>query len=194
MTVSLIDGVRTMFPGAGPVVPTDTDSAIIAWGHCHIVITPSDTPWGDTFDVGIYDVGMFEHGMDPLAFVAFPRDVAGIVAMLEDLTEIGHDNTSKGPANNTQWAHAAADEIRRHPDRLDPRSGLVRSHDSHHRRILTVGQLRSMIAMLPAETHVVMADKDWYVNIGDTGIPNDDQDPWSAVTFFAGSPFDSRQF
>lgn len=72
----------------------------------------------------------------------------------------------------------------------------VASVDAHGRPILTVGQLRRITALLDDHTHVVMDDPsnhEW-VNIGSTGVPNVDRDPWQALTFIAGEPFDTRQF
>ncbi len=113
MNIDLIDAVQTVYPNAYPMSfgQLDPDSAVIEWGDCKIVVTSLDH---DGYDVGIYDVGQWDHGCDPIGFASFPHDVAGITAMLDDLT----DGSLDGPTNNHQWAEYAADEIHNHPDRL----------------------------------------------------------------------------
>lgn len=80
---------------------------------------------------------------------------------------------------------------------------VVASTDPYERPILMVGQLREMLDGLPDETHVVMADPKpedgWYTNIEATALPRYDEagdhdSDYACVTFFAGDPFDGRQF
>ena len=74
---------------------------------------------------------------------------------------------------------------------------IVPTLDEHGRRILTVGQLREVIADAPDGAHVVIDDCDgWYRNVGSIGVPGDpDGDsPWACITLLAGTPIDTRQF
>jgi hypothetical protein len=60
--------------------------------------------------------------------------------------------------------------------------------------ILTVGYLRALLDGLNDEEHVVIATKDWYVNIEAVAKPDvNDDGLWSCLTFFPGTQFDSRQ-
>lgn len=84
------------------------------------------------------------------------------------------------------------------PDTTPP-AGFDDDHMSHPvdqygRRILTVGLLRSYLDGLPDDTHVVLDDTDgWYVNVDAVATPLGDGSPWSALTLFPGTPFDTRQ-
>lgn len=71
--------------------------------------------------------------------------------------------------------------------------------DKHDRQILTVGQLRDMIAGFDDDVHVVI-DNDsmrgtsvgWYTNIGYVDLPDDDI--FIAVTLYGGAECDSNQW
>lgn len=68
--------------------------------------------------------------------------------------------------------------------------------DQHARPILTVGQLREILAHVDADTHVVLATADWpywYVNVESVIVPGEDGDGYLAVTLYPGFPYDSRQ-
>ena len=67
------------------------------------------------------------------------------------------------------------------------------ARDEHGRAILTVGQLRALLVDLPDEAHVVVATDDWYVNVDAIGLPTPDCDPWTALTLFPGTAYDTRQ-
>jgi hypothetical protein len=71
--------------------------------------------------------------------------------------------------------------------------GLPPSWRGH---VLTVGYLRALLDGLGDDEHVVIATRDWFVNIEAVARPdiNDDEGGvWSALTLFPGSKFDSRQ-
>jgi hypothetical protein len=124
--ILMLEGIRTVFPAAEPnwAGAADPDTAIVEWGNCHIVVTSWDH---DGYDVGIYGPGQWMAGDDPLGFASFPRDVAGVVAMLDDLTE-NADGTLHGPTNDQGWAEWAAAQVEAHPDRIHP-EGLRMSAD-----------------------------------------------------------------
>lgn len=65
--------------------------------------------------------------------------------------------------------------------------------DGHGRPILTVGQLRHILADLDPAIHVVHADEDggWWTNISEVVLP--DNDSVVAVTLIPGVDFDPRQ-
>lgn len=72
---------------------------------------------------------------------------------------------------------------------------VITSQDELGREILTVGQLRRMLAGLPDDTHVVSESDDFYQNIRAVGVPRgEDWDgEWSCLTFLRGAEFDFRQ-
>lgn len=62
--------------------------------------------------------------------------------------------------------------------------------------ILTVGELRRILADAPADAQIVMDDpaNSWYVNISQVIVPSfNDHSEWSAVTLVWGADFDCRQ-
>jgi hypothetical protein len=59
--------------------------------------------------------------------------------------------------------------------------------------VLTVGQLRKMLANVPDETHVVIANDGWYDNVSCVAIPDEHGEHYVAVTLFSGETFDARQ-
>jgi hypothetical protein len=75
--------------------------------------------------------------------------------------------------------------------------------DQYGRRILTVGQMRAIIADMPDDVQIVI-DTDamrgtaygWYVNIAHYALPDrvDEASPFAALTLFGGAEIDSRQF
>lgn len=72
---------------------------------------------------------------------------------------------------------------------------VITSQDELGREILTVGQLRRILAGLPDDTHVVSESDDFYQNIRAVGVPRgEDWDgEWSCLTFLRGAEFDFRQ-
>lgn len=83
-------------------------------------------------------------------------------------------------------------------DSTDSTEDLHWSRDHHGRDILTVGQLRAMLAGLDDGDHVVLATDDWFVNVEHVGRPVRDAGGESVtgfecLTLFPGSPFDTRQ-
>ncbi len=71
----------------------------------------------------------------------------------------------------------------------------VHIQDKHGRAILTVGVLRQLLEGLDNDTQVVMDDNEgWYNNIAVVGTTGDDDECYSALTFFNGSPCTTRQF
>jgi hypothetical protein len=61
------------------------------------------------------------------------------------------------------------------------------------RGILTVGEFRKLLAKLPDDTQMVIAnDGGWYDNIGEVQLPNGEE--YCALTFSKGESFDSRQY
>lgn len=68
-----------------------------------------------------------------------------------------------------------------------------RARDGRDREIMTVGQLRHILAQVDPNTHVVTADDDgaWWTNISEVVMP--DGDGVVAVTLIPGDPFDPRQ-
>ena len=59
--------------------------------------------------------------------------------------------------------------------------------------VLTVGQLRQMLANVPDDVHVVIATDGWYDNVSCVAIPDEDGEHYVAVTLFHGETFDARQ-
>lgn len=72
---------------------------------------------------------------------------------------------------------------------------VITSQDELGREILTVGQLRRMLAGLPDDTHVVSESDDSYQNIRAVGVPRGEgcADEWACLTFLRGAEFDFRQ-
>lgn len=72
----------------------------------------------------------------------------------------------------------------------------IESNDMHGRQILTVGALLEALKDVDPGLHVVLADGDWYRNVETTIVPGGDgmDEGFTAVTFFPGSPLDTRQF
>lgn len=73
--------------------------------------------------------------------------------------------------------------------------------DKFGRVILTVGELKRLIADIDDERHVVIAKDEWYANVATVGLPVTKvldaagQDGiYACVTFFPGDDLDSRQF
>jgi hypothetical protein len=58
--------------------------------------------------------------------------------------------------------------------------------------ILTLAQFRKMTEYLPADTQIVVANEEWYLNISGTYLP--DGDSYFAITFTTTDDFDARQF
>jgi ABC-type proline/glycine betaine transport system substrate-binding protein len=106
--ISLIDAVQTVYPNAYPMTfgHHDPDSAVVEWDDCVIVVTCVD---GDNYDVGFYTATQWEDG-EPTVLASFPHDVAGITAMLDDLTEIQPEGTD--------WEAWAPQWLSDHPDRI----------------------------------------------------------------------------
>lgn len=70
----------------------------------------------------------------------------------------------------------------------------VTSRDRYRREVLTVDQLRDMLAGIDGDLHVVVATDGWYVNVAKTVIPASSFDgEYMCVTLFPGDAFDSRQ-
>ena len=59
--------------------------------------------------------------------------------------------------------------------------------------VLTVGQLRQLLANVPDYVHVAIATEDWYRNVSFVAIPDADNNLYSAVTLYQGSNYDCRQ-
>jgi hypothetical protein len=57
---------------------------------------------------------------------------------------------------------------------------------------LTVGRLKEILANLEDHIPVVLATDTWYDHVDGIGIPNEDRDPYSCVTFFHGPSWDAR--
>lgn len=72
---------------------------------------------------------------------------------------------------------------------------VITSQDELGREILTVGQLRRMLAGLPDDTHVVSESDDFYQNIRAVGVPRGEgcNDEWACLTFLRGAEFDFHQ-
>lgn len=66
------------------------------------------------------------------------------------------------------------------------------SQDEYGRAILTVGQLKRILAHQPDHIQVVLEDDDWYVNVGRVMVPVEGSD-YSCLTLEAGEAFDARQ-
>jgi hypothetical protein len=64
--------------------------------------------------------------------------------------------------------------------------------------ILTVGDMRRLIEGLDDSENIVIATRDWFVNVGEVLLPDDWEDPevsgtWTCLTLFPGTDFDCRQ-
>jgi uncharacterized protein with GYD domain len=59
--------------------------------------------------------------------------------------------------------------------------------------VLTVGQLRKLLASVPDEVHVVIATDGWYDNVSCVAIPDENGEHYVAVTLYHGETFDARQ-
>ena len=58
--------------------------------------------------------------------------------------------------------------------------------------ILTVGELKALLAKYEDNTQIVVAKDDWYANIAEIVEP--DNDSYFAITFYTKDDFDPRQF
>lgn len=73
--------------------------------------------------------------------------------------------------------------------------------DKYGRKILTVGQLRELIAGLDDQTHVVIDNTSmrgttdgWFTNVATVGLPDDDMYVYMAVTLYGGAECSSNQW
>ena len=76
--------------------------------------------------------------------------------------------------------------------------GVTNASDRWGRPILTVGQLKEVLAGLSDDEHVLIATGDWYVNVEAVGVPmrnttGDNASDWEFVTLFPGPKFDTWQ-
>jgi hypothetical protein len=58
--------------------------------------------------------------------------------------------------------------------------------------ILTLGQFLELVKDLPLTTQMVVAKDDWFENINEIALP--DNDSYFAITFYSVDTFDARQF
>ena len=58
--------------------------------------------------------------------------------------------------------------------------------------ILTVGELKALLAKYEDNTQIVVAKDDWYANISEVVEP--DNDSYFAITLYTKDDFDARQF
>jgi hypothetical protein len=59
-------------------------------------------------------------------------------------------------------------------------------------KVLTVGQLRDMLANVPDDVHVVIGSDDWYQNVNAVALPDGGVN-FCCVTLFQGATYDARQ-
>ena len=59
--------------------------------------------------------------------------------------------------------------------------------------ILTVGELKEILAKHSEDTQIVVADSSWYLNINEVMEVNEDEGMF-AITLFTNNDFDPRQF
>ena len=84
-----------------------------------------------------------------------------------------------------------------------PAATSIFPHGDHEKpdwagSILTVGDMRRLIEGLDDGENIVIATRDWFVNVGEVVRPDDWEDPevsgtWTCLTLFPGTDFDSRQ-
>ena len=69
------------------------------------------------------------------------------------------------------------------------------THFTPSHNVLTVKELREMLALADDDTQVVMDDgNDWFVNVGEIIVPGKwDRGEFSCVTLMIGPGFDPRQ-
>lgn len=87
MTVTLIDMVAEVFPNAEPVwhgAPV-LDSCVLPFGDVTFVVTPDDD--GEGYLLGVYPGDTWITGHDDPSSTVLHRDPAGVLAMLDYLTE-----------------------------------------------------------------------------------------------------------
>ena len=76
------------------------------------------------------------------------------------------------------------------------------TRDEYGRAILTVGELKRLLADIDDRRHVVMSVGDWYNNIECVHLPcsaanessDDDNGDWMCVTFEPGDELSTRQY
>jgi len=59
--------------------------------------------------------------------------------------------------------------------------------------ILTLGDFLEMVKDMPATTQMVFANDDYYENIDEVVLPNEEKG-YLAITFYTADTFDPRQF
>lgn len=108
---------------------------------------------------------------DAVRYIGCNAEGAGIVDEREGCDNFKSITTATEPA---EIARAVAQWLRQNP-----------------RGILTVGELRGLIAGLDDATQVVVATDSWYLNVSSVELPDDER--FAAVTLFTADNYDPRQ-